>query len=371
MKYRHPLKRILSQTRSHWDRNSTRSTVRRAFGKALQCQTDELGAEVYAGQDQELILYHTCKSRACPSCGYRGNVQWLRERWAALPDGSYKGITFTMPNVLWPIFRGNPHFAKTLSALAAKVIQAYVSANYRLRVGVIAVLHTFNRRLDFNSHVHTMVTGGGLSASSNGWTTRVYYDRDRMMEAWRKAVIKLLRTALRAGKLQVDISIDEMEALLAEQEARWWSIKIQSFSSKERFLRYAGRYVRRPPIAQRRITFIGERSVTFWVKDKKLGRRVYVTCSLENFLERWAQHIPERYEHAVRSFGLFAPRTISQTSAAVFHLLGQDQRPRPRPRAWANSLRRDFGRDPLLEQSGNRMKWVRRLAPKISSLIRT
>jgi Putative transposase len=246
-----------------------------------------------------------------------------------------------------------------------------VSANYGLRVGVIAVLHTFNGRLDFNSHVHTMVSGGGLSASSNRWTTRVYYDRDRMMEAWRKAVIKLLRTALRAGKLQVDIGIDEMEAVLAQQEARWWSIKIQSFNSKERFLRYAGRYVRRPPIAQRRITFIGERSVTFRVKDKKLGRRVYVTCSLENFLDRWAQHIPERYEHAVRSFGLFAPRTISQTSAAVFHLLGQDQRPRPRPRTWANSLRRDFGRDPLLEQSGNRMKWVRRLAPKISSLILT
>jgi hypothetical protein len=275
MKYRHPLKQVLSLTRPYWDQDDTRLAVRQTFGKALQCQTAELGAEVYAGEDKEFILYHTCKSPACPSCGYRGNVQWLRERWAALPDVAYKGITFTMPNVLWPIFRDNGRLAKALSVLAASVIQAYLRAKYGLRVGVIAVLHTFNGKLEFNSHVHTMVSEGGLHGSSNAWVSRVYYHRDWLMEAWRKAVISLLRTALRAGQLQMDIGTNEMEALLAEQEARWWSIKIQSFNSKERFLRYAGRYVRRPPIAQRRIVCIGERSITFWFKDKKQRRRLY------------------------------------------------------------------------------------------------
>ena len=137
-------------------------------------------------------------------------------------------------------------------------------------------------------------------------------------------------------------------------------------SSKEHFLRYAGRYVRRPPIAQRRITYIGKGNVTFWFKDKKLRRRVYIQRSLEEFIDRWAQHIPERHTHAVRNFGLFAPRAVRQTSAAIFAILGQEQRRRPRPRPWADSLRRDFGHDPLLDQTGKRMKWVRRLAPKTS-----
>ena len=365
MKYSHPLKQILSRTRSHWDRDKTPPALRRTFAKALQCQSAELGAEVYAGDEGELLVYHTCKSRACPSCGYRGNIQWLRERWAALPDTMYKGITFTMPSVLWPVFRDNPRLAQVLPALAASVIQAMVSARYGSRVGVIAILHTFNGQLKFNSHVHTMVSGGALSAHSVGWMERVYYNHDELMAAWRKAVVKLLRTALQAGKIHVDISTDEMEVLLAQQEARWWSIKIQSFNSKERFLRYAGRYVRRPPIAQRRIVFIGERSVTFWFKDKKQQCRLYVTCPLEEFVDRWGQHIPERYQHAVRSFGLFAPRTISQTSAAMFLLLGQKQRPRPKPRSWALSLRRDFGHDPLRDATGKRMRWTRRLPPQI------
>ena len=98
-----------------------------------------------------------------------------------------------------------------------------------------------------------------------------------------------------------------------------------------------GRYVRRPPIAQRRITYVGEGIVRFWTKDKKLGQRVEIPCSLKEFIERWSQHILERYQHAVRSFGLFAPRALEQASAAIFSILGQEQRPRPKPQAVPSS----------------------------------
>jgi len=94
--------------------------------------------------------------------------------------------------------------------------------------------------------------------------------------------------------------------------------------------------------------------------------RQFINDSLEEFIDLWAQHIPERYQHAVRSFGLFAPRALRQTSAAIFAILGQERRPRPKPRPWADSIKRDFGRDPLLDHGGKRMKRVRRLAPKTS-----
>jgi len=134
-----------------------------------------------------------------------------------------------------------------------------------------------------------------------------------------------------------------------------------SFKSKEHFLRYAARYVRRPPIAQRRITCIEGRGVRFWTKDKKLRRRVEVQCTPEEFVDRWAQHLPDDYQHAVRTFGLFAPRSLGQTCAAIFAILGQRQRPRPKPRPWADSIKRDFGHNPLLDHKGQQMKWVRRL----------
>jgi len=231
-----------------------------------------------------------------------------------------------------------------------------------MRVGGLAILHTFNGKLEFNSHVHIMATAGGLSKSGT-WVRSVYYDHDRLLDAWRKAVISLLRAALQADQLRTGMTNDQVDAMLIEQAKRWWSIKIQSFKSKEQFLKYAGRYTRRPPIARRRITYVGERIVRFWYKDKKLRRRIYVQCSLEEFIDRWARHIPERYQHAPRALGLFAPRSLGETSLAVFAILRQVRRPRPKPRPWAESVKRDFGRDPLLDPRGKKMQWLRRIAP--------
>jgi putative transposase/transposase-like zinc-binding protein len=259
MKYRNPLRQILSRRTSHWDRDEFPPAARQAFRSAQQCRTPALGGEVYASQSQERIVYHTCKGRACTSCGHRTTIQWQREWWVMLPDVPYKGITFTMPKELWQIFGDNRQLVQALPALAATVIQTWASARYSLRVGVIAVLHTFNGRLEFNPHVHTMVTAGGLDAVPGSWLPSVYYDQ--LMEFWRAGVIMLLRTALRSGLVRTDMSHEKTEALLTKQESRWWSIRIQSFDSREHFLRYAGRYVRRPPIAQRRITYIGDRKL--------------------------------------------------------------------------------------------------------------
>jgi hypothetical protein len=226
MKYHNPLKQILAATRPYWDRDEMRAAVRKVFAKAMLCRTADLGAEVYASENQELIHYHTCKSRACPSCGYRAHVQWLRERWAALPDVPYKGITFTMPKQLWPLFGDNPPLAKALSVLAAEVIKARVSAKYGLQVGVIAILHTFDGKLTFNSHVHSMVTGGGLQGSSGNWVFRVYYDHNALMKSWRKAVIALLRAALRAGQIRTEMTVDQLEEMISEQETRTCDVQI-------------------------------------------------------------------------------------------------------------------------------------------------
>jgi hypothetical protein len=77
-----------------------------------------------------------------------------------------------------------------------------------------------------------------------------------------------------------------------------------------------------------------------------------------------AMKVPERHKHAVRSFGLFAPRTIGDSSAAVSAILGQGPKRRPRPVSWGLSIKRDFGWDPLLDRQGNRMTWTRRIAPQ-------
>ncbi|HET7870913.1 MAG TPA: transposase [Terriglobales bacterium] len=268
-----------------------------------------------------------------------------------------------MPKEFWAIFQQNRGLANDLPALAAGIMESAMRAKHGIRIGVIAILHTCNGPLEFNSHVHTMVTAGGLHEPSGTRTASAFYNRDQLTELWRASVIRLIRTAYGAGRLKTDMTFGQLEAMLTHWEHRWWSVRIQSFESREHFLRYAGRYVRRPPIAQRRILRIGRGGVTFWIKDKKLGRVVAVQHSLKEFIDLWIQQIPARYRHAMRYFGLFAPRAVSQTSAAVFAIVGQRHRQRPKCLHWADSIKRDFGWDPLLDRNGQKMHWVRRIAP--------
>ena len=362
MRNKEPLKQILAATRVYWDRTETRPAVRHNFEKMIICRTPALGAEVYTSETEEKIVYHTCKSRACPSCGYRATLLWLREQWAALPDIPYAGLVFTMPGVLWPIFKENRHLLHDLPTLGAAVIEQWVKNKYGVRLLIMVVPHTFGGYLNFNCHLHILVSAGGLKESEGRWIAPLWFNKQEVMEIWHDAVITYLRQALKANAIKSDRK-DLDEVLTAEYERPRWIIHIHDSMPRKHFLRYAARYARRPPIAQRRLLRVSDREVEFCTKDKRQKRWVTTRHSLREFVAVLAEHIPDRYGHTIRYFGLLAPRARNRTYAAVFALVGQVKRPRPKRLSWQASLRKYFGEDPLIDSHGQSMRWIGRLTP--------
>ena len=74
-----PLKEILASLRAIGDVPDTRRAVRSNFDKVLKCRTGALGSEVYASSTEHRVVHHTCKSRACTSCGHRATSLCQRE----------------------------------------------------------------------------------------------------------------------------------------------------------------------------------------------------------------------------------------------------------------------------------------------------
>ncbi len=366
MHVKQPLKEILAATRSHWDQAETRSAVRQNFERMINCRTPALGAVVFASESEKKLVYHTCKSRACPSCGHRATQLWQREQWAALPDIPYAGIVLTMPDVLWPIFQQNRHLLSDMAALGAAVLQQWVDARYSARVLVMVVQHTFGRRLNFNPHLHILVSAGGLQESEGHWITPISFEKESLMHIWRYAVITYLRAAILAKVLWSSLGAEELKRILTTQYERWWNIKLTGLMSKQHFLGYAGRYIRHPPIAQHRFVKITDREVQFLRKDLKLKRQVLTRYSIEDFVAILTEHVPDRYGHGMRYFGLLAPRSKGCTSTALFPLLGQEKRARPHRLSWANSLRKHFRVDPLVDSEGRSMRRIGRLSPVAS-----
>jgi Transposase zinc-binding domain len=114
-----------------------------------QCHTPAKRGRVYACATEEKKFFNPCKSPICPSCGFRANEKWRGERNAALPNIIYHGMTFSMPDVLWRIFRDNPQLAEAVPALAAADTDT-CAIELGARPGIVAILHTFNGKLEFN-----------------------------------------------------------------------------------------------------------------------------------------------------------------------------------------------------------------------------
>ena len=85
---------------------------------------------------------------------------------------------------------------------------------------------------------------------------------------------------------------------------------------------------------------------------------------LKEFIDSWMQHVPAHYQHTMRYFGLFAPRSVGQTASLFRHCWPGETDHDPGVYLRADSIRSSFGTDPLLDQNGRRMVWVRRLVPK-------
>jgi hypothetical protein len=361
------LKQILIAIRTEWDRPSTRPALRKNFAAVLACGTPALGWEVFASDSEEKRCYHRCKSRFCPSCGYRATLLWLEKQEAVLPDIPYAGVVFTMPRELWSIFKRNRHLLHDLSDLGASVIQHWIRIRYGVSVLVMVVPHTFGGDLKFNSHLHILVSAGGLDESSAQWIPHLRLEKGPLMRMWRYAVIAHLRSALRAGVLRSDLNTQVLQRLLStayqnERHPRW-IIFLDKIASKSHFLRYAARYVRRPPIASWRLLEVTDREVVFVAKDTKAGRQVPTTCLLSEFVRLLAQHVRDLYRHAIRYFGLLAPSAKGNKWAGLFVALGQKMKTPPPRLSWRDSIMRYFGFDPLIDNRGQEMHWVRRERP--------
>jgi len=359
----HPIKQILVETRSYWDHEGTATNVRENFLKVIQCGTIALGAEIFASQTESKLVYHTCKSRFCTSCGQRATESWQEDLEAILPDVPYIGITLTMPIEIRGLFEQNRHLLHGIPAMGAEAIIQCAKARSGAHLLVLVVQQTFRGLLNFVPHLHVMVSAGGLQESTNRWIPRLRLDEEELMRAWRYALIAFLAEANKRNILRSDLTSDDLLKILATQYKRRWNVFISRAGSRAYRLKHDGRYVRRPPIAQHRLTRIGKYEVEYLAKNTRDMHFVATRYTNEEFIKIWVQHGPDRGCHAMRYFGLLSPRSKARLWSAIFVLVNQQQRPLPPRTSWRWLHLKTFGTDPLQDSFGRSMHWVGRRAP--------
>lgn len=277
---------------------------RRALDDIVACRTPALGGSLYRCDDCGAFdyRYHSCRNRHCPKCQADRAQAWLaRVQQRLLPCDHYL-LTFTLPHQLRAVARAHqrPVYAALLREAAAAVQmladdRAWVGGT----VGILAVLHTWSRTLEYHPHAHLLVTAGGLAADGQTWLTPAH--PRFLCPGYALAAIfraKMHRALSRAG---VDQEVD------ARVWNRRWNVHVQPIGRGAQATLYLSRYVYRVALTNQRLTRFGAEHVTFRYTHALTHESRSVTLPVERFLTRFLQHILPRGLTKIRWYGLLSP----------------------------------------------------------------
>ncbi len=316
-----PFYSVKSIFQEHWKgylrSHSIRDIERVEVEKMLSCKDASRGGFWYYCKNcnEYMFVPFGCNSRLCSCCGKRYSDQWASILAEKLMKGiSHRHLVFSIPDMLWDYFHGDRKLSKVLMDVAYKTIRKVFSNMKRRNLipGVIEVFHPFGKDLKNHPHVHMIVTEGGFDTLGNFVQLGNYISYNALHKTWEYDILKELKKLLPQG--------------IAEEAYRTYPngfcvyVREDRISSRKGLMKYIGRYVRHPAIANSRITAYNKEAVRFCYKDH--DKNVHYKIILVNdFISAIIQHIPEKNQKLVRYYGIYSRRKKKCIKSSITKLI--------------------------------------------------
>jgi hypothetical protein len=317
-------------------RHRLRLEEHKAMRAIEQCRTAALGGHVDACLDCGAlqISYNSCRHRACPKCQGEARQKWVEAREAELLPIEYFHVVFTLPSALNPLLHYNR--VLMLNLLFQAVSQTLLEFGRRHlegEIGAWAVLHTWGQTLCEHNHLHTIVTGGALSADGQRWTPcrmGFLFPVSALAAVFRGKYLAALKQAHTKGQLRFG---GEVGALWEAEDFRrfvrslythdWIVYAKRPFAGAREVVRYLGRYTHRGPISNQRLLSLEGDQVSFAYKNSRAGGAwETMELSVAEFIRRYLVHVLPSGFVRIRYYGLYAAARRKKSRARCRELLG-------------------------------------------------
>lgn len=208
------------------------------------------------------------------------------------------------------------------------------------------ILQTSGDKLNYHVHIHLLITCGGLREEKewvalkpgkrekprNGKKFHPAFPPQTLAKGFKTLLYRALRCAYRAEGfklpdeyLESASTFEEFNRLLKAWWKIEWNIDISDpLHSTREILEYIARYVKKPPISNRRIIEHDENIVKFLAKNrqsKSKKRREIVTMTVEYFLMCFLEHVPLERFPLIRWYGIFSNRNKNRLMPIVQGLI--------------------------------------------------
>jgi hypothetical protein len=144
------------------------------------------------------------------------------------------------------------------------------------------------------------VTEGGFK--NNGmWVDLHYFPYPMMRTSWQYQLLTRLK------KVLVDTVENRrfVDYLFKRYPEGFYIRAKDTINNKKKMIKYIGRYIRHPAVAESRIISYDGKHVVFWYDDDG-DIRHYVTMDVEEFIHAVIDHIPDKQFKTIRHYGAYS-----------------------------------------------------------------
>ena len=221
----------------------------------------------------------------------------------------HRHVVFTISEEIRHYFLEDRDLLNCLFLAASSVIQHLfykMNKSINFTPGYILVLHTFGRSLQWNPHIHCLLSEGGIG--NNGlWRNVKYFNYTFIRQAFRTVLLNLMEKRITDPLKKVQFKKDKSLSYKNQKDGFYVYAKPNLADSKT-VTKYIGRYLGRPVIALSRIDGYDKEkdTVTFHYNRHEDDVLVTETHDAINFIKMLIQHIPEKGFKMIRYYGIYA-----------------------------------------------------------------
>jgi len=357
------IKQILLSNQNWWrffskHKHTLRPSIVTTIIKLLSCKNKIRGSHHYRCSNPQCThmkrVPHTCKCKACSSCGKKATELWVAKQNQLLPQTPWQHITFTMPDLLWDFFWFNRKLLNEIGKIAALCIQT-IAKKKNIIPGIFIAIHTFGRDLKRNVHVHLSTTTGGLADENTQWKP-LFFDQATLMRIWRYHLIALFRKSYQQASLIIPPALQKQFHptftflhFLNQLYKKTWIVHCSPPSQDHLHnVRYLGRYIKRPAIAESKLKHYNGSEVSFNYFDHRSKTYRRFTLTVEQFITRFIQHIPDDGFRMIRYYGFLSHRLRGKLLPRVYQLLNQETPRLTTSLSYAILIYKNFNFHPLI-----------------------
>ena len=312
--------------------------------KMINCGDPSFGGAMYACSKCGMLKYvpFRCKSRFCPTCG----VKYCQERSNAMSfkliQCTHRHCVFTIDEQLRHFFLEDRSLLDCLfNAVRSVVLRMFheINKSKNFVPGFICVLHTFGRPLEWNPHIHCLITQGGFS-DDGFWRVVKHFSYTLLRKSFQTALLNEMEK-------KIGPSFKKAKAAIYKKNKNGFYVYAKpNLCDTKTVIKYISRYLGRPVIALSRIDSYDGENVTFQYNRHEDNVFVKKTIPALDFISLLIQHIPEPHYKMTRYYGLYARhREKDKTLTLAIHK--SKRKTIQSFTMWRNNILISFGYDPL------------------------